>query len=238
MLSREHCMGLCHSPMNLQYTFQHISLFGTTECFCNSGFKAECFGSVAFTIRVALSKAPWENCGATRSNSQWGRFGKNNHSFWFDQRCALWASLRLNSWHFKVDLIWIHSFIDQPTEIVQSHVSHEIQLSLRSLYDTSSPMSSVWIRNLPINPFVSANPTNGAVSLEKKTFVAEAMFVAFGELTSSLVVGYSWQQSVPILGFTRVFLGLLQEDRLWPKHRTIRFIRICHTIQKIQKFSV
>ena len=52
-------------------------------------------------------------------------------------------------------------------------------------------MSTVWIRNLPIDPFVPANPTNGAVSLEKKTFVAEAMFVAFGELTSSLVVGYS-----------------------------------------------
>jgi hypothetical protein len=37
---------------------------------------------------------------------------------------------------------------------------------------------------LPILP-------NGAVSLEKKTYVAEAMFVAFGELTFSLIVGYS-----------------------------------------------
>ena len=82
-------------------------------------------------------------------------------------------------------------FIDQVKEIVQSHVSPAILEALKSLHNTSSPTSAVLFRNLPVDPYVPPNPTDGRISLGKPTYVAEAMLVGFGELSCAHVVGYA-----------------------------------------------
>ncbi|KAI2512715.1 taurine catabolism dioxygenase [Fragilaria crotonensis] len=86
----------------------------------------------------------------------------------------------------------LESFIDQAKETIHSHIGDDFLKALRSLHNSSSPTSAIWIRNLPVDPFVPPNPTDGtAVSLGKHTYVAEAMLVGLGELTNSHVVGYS-----------------------------------------------
>jgi L-asparagine oxygenase len=85
----------------------------------------------------------------------------------------------------------LESFIDQAKEIVQSHLSPEMTDALKSLHNSSSPTSAVYFRNLPVDPYVPRTPTDGSLSLGKTTYVAEAMLVGFGELTSSHVIGYS-----------------------------------------------
>ena len=86
----------------------------------------------------------------------------------------------------------LESFINQAKETIHSHIGDDFLKALRSLHNSSSPTSAIWIRNLPVDPFVPPNPTDGkSVSLGKPTYVAEAMLVGLGELTNSHVVGYA-----------------------------------------------
>jgi L-asparagine oxygenase len=121
--------------------------------------------------------------------------------------------LRLVS-QFSVDsssLTDLNTFILKSKDVIRSQVSGDVIDILQSLYNASSPISAVLLRNLPVDPFVPPNPTDGSVSLGKSTFVAEAMLVGFGELTSSSVIGYEseTQYSNPWLqeGFPRTSPG-------------------------------
>ena len=98
------------------------------------------------------------------------------------------ANLKVDTSNLK-DL---ESFIDHAKETIHPRLGHDLLTALRSLRNSSSPTSAVWIRNLPVDPFVPPNPTDGtAVSLGKHTYVAEAMLVGLGEFTNSHVVGYA-----------------------------------------------
>ena len=98
------------------------------------------------------------------------------------------ANLKVDTSNLK-DL---ESFINKAKETIHSRIGDDFLKALQSLHNSSSPTSAVWIRNLPVDPFVPPNPTDGtALSLGKHTYVSEAMLVGLGELTNSHVVGYA-----------------------------------------------
>lgn len=88
------------------------------------------------------------------------------------------------------DLVDLESFIEMSKEVVERYMEDEILRSLRSLNDETSSTKAIFFKNLPVDPFVPPTPTDGSLSLRKSTFVAEAMLVGLGELTSAKVVGY------------------------------------------------
>eukprot|EP00548_Thalassiothrix_antarctica_P005554 CAMPEP_0194133170 /NCGR_PEP_ID=MMETSP0152-20130528/3455_1 /TAXON_ID=1049557 /ORGANISM="Thalassiothrix antarctica, Strain L6-D1" /LENGTH=433 /DNA_ID=CAMNT_0038828437 /DNA_START=196 /DNA_END=1497 /DNA_ORIENTATION=- len=98
----------------------------------------------------------------------------------------------------KVDsskLLELESFLEESKEIVKEYLDPDILYALKQLHNTSSPISAVHFRNIPLDPYVPPNPTDGGVSLHKPTFVAEAMLTAMGELSGSHVVGYSSEKA-------------------------------------------
>jgi alpha-ketoglutarate-dependent taurine dioxygenase len=84
----------------------------------------------------------------------------------------------------------LESFMDSTKEIVQSLVNPDILEALRDIHNTSSPTLAVLFRNLPVDPYIPPNPTDGRISLNKPTYVAEAMLCGFGELVGT-IIGYT-----------------------------------------------
>jgi len=98
----------------------------------------------------------------------------------------------------KVDtsnLMELESFLDESKEIVKEYLDPDILYALKQLHNTSSPISAVHFRNIPLDPYVPPNPSDGSVSLHKPTFVAETMLTAMGELSGAHVVGYSAEKA-------------------------------------------
>lgn len=88
----------------------------------------------------------------------------------------------------------LNSFIQDAKEILMEHLDPTILTDLQQLHNTSSPISAIQFRNLPLDPYVPPTPTlPNVVSLNKPTYVAEALLVALGEMSGSgsHVVGYA-----------------------------------------------
>ena len=90
----------------------------------------------------------------------------------------------------------LEAFIAQVKDIVRSHISTwdpNVLETLQSLAkpSTSGSAAAVLFRNLPLDPYVPPTPTDGSTTLQKPTFVAEAMLLAIGELSGASVVGYA-----------------------------------------------
>jgi len=85
------------------------------------------------------------------------------------------------------------TFMDKSKNILSSHLEKEHYLwkILGDLHNDTSATSAVVLKNLPIDPVVPRTPTDGSKSLNKETYVAEAMLLALGELSGAKVVGYS-----------------------------------------------
>lgn len=96
-------------------------------------------------------------------------------------------SLRVNAF----DISELQAFIESSKAIMKKHLSQELLTILSTLNDGDSPTSAVLFRNIPVDPLVPPTPTDGSKSLGKDTFVAEAMLVGLGELSHSMIVGYS-----------------------------------------------
>mmetsp|Transcript_29300 Transcript_29300/g.43222 ORF Transcript_29300/g.43222 Transcript_29300/m.43222 type:complete len:430 (-) Transcript_29300:109-1398(-) len=87
-------------------------------------------------------------------------------------------------------LSYLNSFIQDAKEVLQNYLEPSVLHSLRQLHNTSSSISAIQFRNCPVDPYVPPNPSDG-VTLNKPTFVAEALLVALGELSGAHVIGYA-----------------------------------------------
>ena len=93
----------------------------------------------------------------------------------------------------KSSLDSLRTFMGESKAIVMTHLADrpDIWKTLKDLHDASSPTAAVLLKNLPIDPEIPRTPTDGSNTLNKATFVAEAMLLALGELSGAKVVGYS-----------------------------------------------
>ena len=89
------------------------------------------------------------------------------------------------------DLADLEAFIETSKSVIWEHISVEIFEALLALHDIHSATSAVLFKNIPVDPFVPPTPTDGSNSLRKPTYIAEAMLVGLGELTSAKVIGYA-----------------------------------------------
>jgi L-asparagine oxygenase len=99
----------------------------------------------------------------------------------------------LQSLHWDKSLESLTTFMSDSKKIVSSHLQKEDHLwqMLKDLHNETSPTSAVVLKNLAIDPVIPKTPTDGSKSLQKQTFVAEAMLLSLGELSGAKVVGYS-----------------------------------------------
>lgn len=100
------------------------------------------------------------------------------------------GDLRWNSQGSVSDLT---TFIEDAKKVVSSRMITDNSVLRRALVDLASetgPTDAVVLYNLPMDPYIPPTPTDGKVTLDKPTSVAEAILVATGELSGTYTIGY------------------------------------------------
>eukprot|EP00535_Pseudo-nitzschia_heimii_P007944 CAMPEP_0197176452 /NCGR_PEP_ID=MMETSP1423-20130617/2379_1 /TAXON_ID=476441 /ORGANISM="Pseudo-nitzschia heimii, Strain UNC1101" /LENGTH=324 /DNA_ID=CAMNT_0042625833 /DNA_START=461 /DNA_END=1435 /DNA_ORIENTATION=- len=100
-------------------------------------------------------------------------------------------------WTDKESIIDTKVFIQEAKEAIAPYVTIDVDLlrKLRELLVDSGPrwtsIDAIVFENLPTDPYVPPTPTDASMrSLNKATYVSEAMLMAMGELAGTFVVGY------------------------------------------------
>jgi hypothetical protein len=100
------------------------------------------------------------------------------------------AALR---WNSKGSVSDLTTFIADARTVVSLRMISENSNLRRVLVDLVSetgPTDAVILYNLPMDPYTPPTPTDGKVSLNKSTSVAEAILMATGELSGTYAIGY------------------------------------------------
>jgi L-asparagine oxygenase len=107
-------------------------------------------------------------------------------------KIALQQDLLTLHWREKGAVSSMKEFIEDAKHIVRRHVegSGLLEGALQDLVDRNGPTDAIILNNLPMDPIVPATPTDGSITLNKPTFVAEALLLAVGELGGTHVFGY------------------------------------------------
>ena len=110
---------------------------------------------------------------------------------------ALESELAHLQWNDKDSIFNTKIFIQEAKDILAPYVANDKNLRgiLSHLVSDNAPDSTsidaVVFENLPMDPYVPPTPTDELVrSLQKPTFVAEAILLAIGELAGTYTVGY------------------------------------------------
>jgi L-asparagine oxygenase len=107
-------------------------------------------------------------------------------------KLALQKDLLTLQWREKDSVSSLKKFISDAKHIVRRHLegSGLLEGTLQDLVDRNGPTDAIILNNLPMDPIVPATPTDGSVTLNKRTFVAEAILLAVGELGGTHAFGY------------------------------------------------
>jgi len=100
-------------------------------------------------------------------------------------------------WNNKDSAFDTKSFIQKAKDILTPYVTSDDDLlrKLREFLEDGGPHSTsidaIVFENLPVDPYVPPTPTAKSVkSLNKPTYISEAMLMAMGELAETYTVGY------------------------------------------------
>lgn len=100
-------------------------------------------------------------------------------------------------WENKDSIFHTKIFIERAKEVLKPYVASDVDLlrTLRELLADGEPPSTsidaIVFENLPLDPYVPPTPTDESMrSLNKLTYVSEAMLLAMGELAGTYTVGY------------------------------------------------
>ena len=100
-------------------------------------------------------------------------------------------------WNNKERVFDTKSFIQKAKDVLTPYVTNDDDLlrKLRELLEDGGPHSTsidaIVFKNLPVDPYVPPNPTAEPVkSLNKPTYISEAMLMAMGELAGTYTVGH------------------------------------------------
>jgi L-asparagine oxygenase len=96
-------------------------------------------------------------------------------------------------WETKDSVASMRIFIEQAKGILTHYLqgSELLEKSLADLVDQRGALDAIILNNLPMDPLIPETPTDGSVTLNKPTFIAEAMLLAIGELAGTHAIGYS-----------------------------------------------
>ena len=96
-------------------------------------------------------------------------------------------------WETKDSVSSTNQFIEQAKTIVSKYLkgTELLDHTLKDLANENGSTDAIIIYNLPLDPYIPPTPSNGTISLDKPTNVAEAVLLAIGELGGTTqTVGY------------------------------------------------
>lgn len=100
-------------------------------------------------------------------------------------------------WSNKSDIFETKVFIQDAKDTISPYVNRDDDLLeildglVADVDSGSNSIDAIVFENLPLDPYVPSTPTEESVrSLNKPTYVAEAMLMAMGELAGAYTVGY------------------------------------------------
>jgi L-asparagine oxygenase len=107
-------------------------------------------------------------------------------------KMSLQQELLTLQWREKDSVSSMKEFIADAKRIVRRHLERTglLERTLQDLVDRNGLTDAIVLKNLPMDPIVPATPTDGSVTLNKPTFVAEAILLAVGELGGTHTFGY------------------------------------------------
>eukprot|EP00537_Pseudo-nitzschia_pungens_P019370 CAMPEP_0172403692 /NCGR_PEP_ID=MMETSP1061-20121228/60439_1 /TAXON_ID=37318 /ORGANISM="Pseudo-nitzschia pungens, Strain cf. pungens" /LENGTH=383 /DNA_ID=CAMNT_0013138207 /DNA_START=188 /DNA_END=1339 /DNA_ORIENTATION=+ len=112
-------------------------------------------------------------------------------------KTALESELTRLRWNDKDSIVETKIFIQEAKDILAPYIANDNNLRmilsflLSDDWHASTSIDAIVFENLPVDPYVPPTPTDESVrSLQKPTFVAEAILLAIGELAGTYTVGY------------------------------------------------
>jgi len=113
---------------------------------------------------------------------------------------ALEHNLAKLQWDDKENVSHTKRFIQDAKDILLPYIANEeyLQWVLVNLLtedgddSASTSIDAIVLKNLPVDPYIPPTPTDESIrTLNKPTYVAEAILLALGELAGTLTVGYN-----------------------------------------------
>jgi len=113
---------------------------------------------------------------------------------------ALEHNLAKLQWDDKENVSHTKRFIQDAKDILLPYIANEeyLQWVLANLLtedgddSASTSIDAIVLKNLPVDPYIPPTPTDESIrTLNKPTYVAEAILLALGELAGTLTVGYN-----------------------------------------------